>query len=124
MPKTTPPLPAESAGDEKVVSPSTSSNSPDTTTASNTTDTTSSKPRPKVDRDYLKTLDSQALGAYFRAMSEEEMEELFRTSSMPPYKGPSIPYDDYADIAYEQGKPLPTPDFSSDTTISYPPHLP
>ncbi|EGD97438.1 hypothetical protein TESG_04847 [Trichophyton tonsurans CBS 112818] len=53
---------------------------------------------------------SQALGAYFRAMSDEELEELFKTSNAPLYKGPSIPYDDSADIAYEQGKPLPTPD--------------
>ncbi|KAK2827855.1 hypothetical protein FQN49_007271, partial [Arthroderma sp. PD_2] len=77
----------------------------------NTTDTISSKPRLKIDRDYPKTSDSQSLGAYFRAMSEEEMEELFRT--LPPYGGPSIPYDDYADVAYEEGKPLPTPDFGS-----------
>ncbi|KAM5457324.1 hypothetical protein MaudCBS49596_000519 [Microsporum audouinii] len=112
MPKTTSSSPAESASDKKVVLPSTTSNSPNTTTTSNTTDTTSSKPRPKIDRDYLKTLDSQSLTTYFKAMSEEEREELFRTSSIPPYKGPSIPYDDDADIAYEQGKPLPTPDFS------------
>ncbi|EGD90761.1 hypothetical protein H112_01341 [Trichophyton rubrum D6] len=150
MSKTTPLLPAESAGDEEVAWASTSPNphtktaseSSETKTASNSSETNAtskssetnadsessgkadSKLRPKIDRNYLKTLDSQALGAYFRAMSNEELEELFKTSNAPLHKGPSIPYDDSADFAYEQGKPLPTPDLSSDTTESRPPRLP
>ncbi|KAF3895735.1 hypothetical protein GTR04_3778 [Trichophyton interdigitale] len=117
MSKTTPRLPAGTNATSK---------SSETNAASESSGKADSKLRPKIDRNYLKTLDSQALGAYFRAMSDEELEELFKTSNAPLYKGPSIPYDDSADIAYEQGKPLPipTPDSSSDTTESRPPRLP
>ncbi|GBF61046.1 hypothetical protein TMEN_3514 [Trichophyton mentagrophytes] len=115
MSKSTPRLPAGTNATSK---------SSETNAASESSGKADSKLRPKIDRNYLKTLDSQALGAYFRAMSDEELEELFKTSNAPLYKGPSIPYDDSADIAYEQGKPLSTPDLSSDTTESRPPRLP
>lgn len=91
MSKATPLLPAESAGDEEVAWASTSPNShtkaasksSETNAASESSGKADSKLRPKIDRNYLKTLDSQALCAYFRAMSDEELEELFKTSNIP-----------------------------------------
>ncbi|EGD99694.1 hypothetical protein TESG_07035 [Trichophyton tonsurans CBS 112818] len=114
MPQTTPPRSAESSGNQNVVSlpgaPLTRLHLPTR--------------HSKVDYEYLKMLDSQSLTTYVKAMSEKEREEFCRVLSIPRYKGPSIPYDNSSDIAFEQGKLFATLYSSSDTAISHLTHLP
>ncbi|EFQ99378.1 hypothetical protein MGYG_02389 [Nannizzia gypsea CBS 118893] len=79
-----------------------------------TNSTISLKPQPKRDAKFLAQLDFDSIQAHFNDMSREEHDALAKELGHNTSGGPSIPYDDGGDVAYEQELKLSAPDLSSD----------
>ncbi|KAM5443445.1 hypothetical protein MferCBS31731_001218 [Microsporum ferrugineum] len=62
----------------------------------------SPKPHPKRDAKFLSQLDYYSIKAHFKDMSKEEHDALDKELGHKNFRGPSIPYDDGSDIAYEE----------------------
>ncbi|KAM5450121.1 hypothetical protein MaudCBS49596_004495 [Microsporum audouinii] len=62
----------------------------------------SPKPHPKRDVKFLAQLDFDSIQAHFDDMSKEEHDALDKELGHKNFRGPSIPYDDGSDIAYEE----------------------
>ncbi|EEQ32749.1 hypothetical protein McanMca71_003383 [Microsporum canis] len=73
----------------------------------------SPKPHPKRDAKFLAQLDFDSIQAHFDDMSKEEHDALDKELGHKNFRGPSIPYDDGSDIAYEEELMLSAQDMNT-----------